>query len=154
MKRIHMIGILLLLIILAGAYIMSPFSPLNKVSVNGETIKLSSGYIVSNSSGNSLTISNETNEINIYPTKLTTDLEAAIAGYKEQFNEKYEIKTTKLDDPNLEIIKTEAVEKNGTKNETITKYWFVKDGTTYNMQTMNAVDGTDDVAKNIVSSMN
>ena len=133
---------------------MSPFSPLNKVSVNGETIKLSSGYIVSNSSGNSLTISNETNEINIYPTKLTTDLEAAIAGYKEQFNEKYEIKTTKLDDPNLEIIKTEAVEKNGTKNETITKYWFVKDGTTYNMQTMNAVDGTDDVAKNIVSSMN
>ncbi|RAP47547.1 MAG: hypothetical protein BZ135_01910 [Methanosphaera sp. rholeuAM6] len=154
MKRIHMIGILLLLIIIAGAYIMSPFSPMNKVSVNGETIKLTSGYIVKNSSGNSLTISNDTNEINIYPTKLTTDLEAAIAGYKEQFDDKYEIQTTKLNDANLEIIKTEAVEIDGTKNETITKYWFVKDGTTYNMQTMNAVDGTDDVVKNIVSSMN
>ena len=149
-----MIGILAVLIILVGAYIVSPLSPMNKVTVNGETIKLSSGYSVRNTSGNMLIIANGTNELNIYPTNLTTDLEAAIAGYKEQFSGKYDIKTRTINDTDHEIIKSVAVAKNGSKNEIITKYWFVHDDTTYNIQSINAEDGTDNVAKDIISSMN
>ena len=84
MKRIYMIGIVIVLILLAGAYLFSPISPLNKVNFNGETVKLSSGYTVQNSSGNSLTISNGTNELILTSTNLKSDLEAAVSGYEEK----------------------------------------------------------------------
>jgi hypothetical protein len=151
MKRLYLIGILVLLIIIAGAIIMSPVSPLNKVNVNGETIKLTSGYTVKNSTENSLTITNNTNELIIASTKLTNDLEAAVSGYTEKIGDNYNVTTSKLEmNTNQEVIKTEAASKNDTLK--ITKYWFVHDGTTYEIQTTNAQEGTDDVVRDLINS--
>lgn len=153
MKRIYLIAILILLLVVAGAFIMSPFSPLNKVSVNGETVKLSSGYTVQESSNNKLSITNGTNELYIFPTDLTTNLETAISGYKTEYKDNYTITTTEISNSNPKIIKTVAKSNNDTNHKTVTKYWFVHKDTTYNIQTANAVTGTDDVVKSIVGSM-
>lgn len=152
MKRIHMIGILIVLILLTGVYLASPFSPLNKVTVNGETIKLSSGYTVKNSTENSLTINNGTNELIIASTKLTDDLEAAVYGYEEKIADNYDVTSSELKmNNNQKVIKTVAASKNSTLK--ITKYWFVHDGTTYEIQTNNAQNGTDDVVRDLINSM-
>lgn len=152
MKRIHFIGILVILILLTGAYLFSPISPLNKVNINGETIKLSSGYTVKNSTGNSLTITNNTNELIIASTKITGDLEASVSAYNEKVADNYNVTTSKLEmGSDQEVIKTTAVSKNSTL--TITKYWFVHDGTTYEIQTTNAQNGTDEVVKDLINSM-
>ena len=152
MKRIYFIGILVVLILIVGAYLFSPISPLNKVNINGETIRLSSGYTVENSTGTSLTITNDTNELIISSTKFTGDLEAAVSGYEEKVAENYNVTTSKLEmDTNQEVIKTVAASKNSTLE--ITKYWFVHDGTIYEIQTNNPQKGTDDVVKELINSM-
>ena len=152
MKRIHYIGILVVLILLTGVYLFSPFSPLNKVNVNGETMKLSSGYTVKNSTGNSLTITNDTNELIIASTKSTGDLESSVSIYEEKVANNYNVTTSKLEmDSGQEVIKTIAKSKNSTL--TITKYWFDHDGTIYEIQTDNAQEGTDNVVKDLINSM-
>lgn len=146
-----MISIVIILLLLAGAYIVSPLSPLNKANVNGNTVKLPSGYTIENSTGNSLKITNSTNTLSIYPTKESTELEVATTKYIEQFSDKYNItsKPVKSDD-SQEIIKTVAV----SNNTTITKYWFKIDDTTYNIQTEDAVADTENIVKQLISSMN
>ena len=152
MKRIHFIGILVILILLTGVYLFSPISPLNKVSVNGETIKLTSGYTVVNSTENSLTITNGTNELIIASTNSKGDLEASVSTYETKAAKNYNVTTSKLKmDSNQEVIKTVAKSKNSTLK--ITKYWFVHDGTTYEIQTNNAQNGTDDVVRDLINSM-
>lgn len=147
-----MIGIVIVLILLAGAYLFSPISPLNKINFNGETIKLSSGYTVQNSDGNSLTISNGTNVLIIASTNIKSDLEAAVKGYEEKIADNYNVTTSKFEMNNdKDVIKTVAVSKNSTMN--ITKYWFVKDDTIYEIQTSNAQNGTDDVVRDLINSM-
>lgn len=152
MKRIYMIGIVIVLILLAGAYLFSPISPLNKVNFNGETVKLSSGYTVQNSSGNSLTISNGTNELILTSTNLKSDLEAAVSGYGEKVADNYNVTRSKFEmKNNQDVIKTVAVSNNGTLS--ITKYWFVKDGKICEIQTNNAQNSTDDVVRDLINSM-
>jgi hypothetical protein len=150
MKKKYMILIVLLLIILVGAYILSPYSPLNKVTVNGETIKLTSGYTSQYTKEDSLTIANDTNELTIYYNNSIDDVNTAINNYKDKYGERYNITNTKLETDNgAELIKTDAVYTNGT----ITKYWFVHDGTVYNIQTRNDQPDTEIVVKDIISSM-
>lgn len=150
MKRVYMIGIVVVLIILAGAYLFSPFSPLNKVNVNGETIELAPGYTVKNSTNSSVIISNGSNTIKIVPVTYTKDLDTAISMYKDKFGNDYNITEKKIKtDAGKEVIKDEAT----LKNETVVRYWFVHKNKPYYIRTDNAQKGTGEIILNIIDSM-
>ncbi len=151
MKRIYYAGIIILLLILAGAFILSPYSPLNKINVAGETIKLSSGYSLGESSENSSTVSNGTNDITISGTKHIEKLNQSIDDYISKVNETYSVNKTKFPMKNKNVIKTVAKSRNSSTK--ITKYWFVTNNKTFNMQTENGVAGTEKVIKEMISSM-
>ena len=148
MKRKHLIGIFILLIILAGAYILSPFSPMNKVSVNGETIKLSSGYTVEESTEKIMTISNKTNQINITAESQTENMDDVITQHKNML-ENYTFSQTPLTVGKKNVTKLEA-----TNTDTvITNYYFEHKNVIYNIETKNADNNTENVIKDLISSI-
>ncbi len=152
MKRMYMIGIVIVLILLAGAYLFSPFSPLNKATINGESIKLTSGYTVENSSSDKLVLNNTTNKIIISTANQKTDLETSIDNYKSKYGEKYNITSSKAEmNKEKEIYKTIA--STSDKKLNITKYWFVQDGTLYTIQSDNPQPGTEEVVTEIINSL-
>jgi len=150
MKRIYMIGIVIVLIILAGAYLFSPFSPLNKVNVNGETINLPSGYTVKNTTNNSVLISNGTNDIKIVPVTYTKDLNTSISLYKDKFSDDYNITEKKIKTKGgTEVIKDEAT----LKNNTVTRYWFVHKKKPFYIRIEKAQKGTEEIILKLIDSM-
>lgn len=152
MKNIHYIAIVVVLVVVVGLFIMSPFSPLNKATIHGKPVKLAPGYTVKDTGKNSLTVSNGTNTLKLYLLNYTS-VDEGINSYKAKFNETHNITQADIPTNNGEkIIKTKAKETNGTG--TIYKYWFAKGNKVYNIQTNNAVADTDNVAKTMISSMN
>ena len=150
MKRIYMIGIVIVLVLLAGAYIISPFSPMNKVSLNGETLELPQGYTVKNSSNNSVVISNGSNTIKVVSVTYTKDLDTAISMYKDKYGDDYNITEKKIKtNGGTEVIKDEAT----LKNETAIRYWFVHKNKPYYVRTDNAQKGTGEIILNIIDSL-
>ncbi len=150
MKRIYMIAIVVVLILLAGLYLFSPISPLNKVSINGETVQLPTGYTVNNSSDNSLVISNGTTTLKIVHVNYTKDLETAISIYKDKYDNDYNITEKKMQTPGgKEVIKDVAK----LKNETAIRYWFVSDNNPYYIRTENAHKLTEESILGIIDSM-
>ena len=151
MKQSTMIGIIVILALLVGIFLLSPLSPLNKVSVDGEGVKLPTGYSVVNTTKSSLTISNDTNTLCLYPTNQTTDLNKATKGYQNKYKDHFNVSIKKLNtSDSTEVYKTVATPK----DKTATIYWFNHKNKTYHIRTEDAVKGTDDVALKIISSMN
>ena len=149
MKKIQMIGIIIILILLSGIFLISPYSPLNKITVNGETIKIPDGYTIKNTTNVGTTISNKTNQLSIYPSE-AEDLEAETAKYKEKYSEGYNITIQKFEtNKKQEIYKTVAQDE----TKVITKYWFKHNNKTFIVQSKNAVADTDNVVQKLVNSI-
>ncbi len=152
LKRIHYIGIIIVLLVVVGLFIMSPYSPLNKASITGKSINIPSGYTVQNSTGHSLEISNGSNTINIYAHN-KSNIKSAIASYKNEHNKTFNITQKDIPiDSGEEVIMTTGNKYNDTKT-VIYRYWFTKNKRVYDIQTYNKNPETEKIVKNIISSM-
>lgn len=153
MKHSTMVGIaLVILLLLVGGFLISPFSPLNKVNVDGQSFDLPTGYTVANSSKSGVTITNNTTSLSIYPTKEnTTDLKEATKDYKNKYVEDFNVTVKKLNTTDSqEVYKTVATPD----NQTVTVYWFNHEDKMYKIRSENADKDTDNIALKVISSMN
>ena len=149
MKKIQLIGIIIILMLISVIILISPYSPLNKITVNGESMKIPKGYAIKITTKVGTTISNKTNQLSIYPSE-AKDLEAETAKYKAKYSEGFNITIQKMETNNKqEIFKTEA--QNGTK--VITKYYFRHNNKTIIVRSKNAVPETDKVVQKLFSSI-
>lgn len=154
MKTKELILVMIILIVLAVVIILSPFSPLNKATVDGETFKIPSGYTIQESE-TIQTLSNGTNTIQIYKTSDKADLEEATNTFKNKFNETY---NTTISDVNMNskrsVKKTVSTKESDGKTVTTTKIWFIKNNKVFNIQYENDETKLEQTAKDIISSMN
>ncbi|MBR0473078.1 MAG: hypothetical protein IJI98_10335 [Methanosphaera sp.] len=152
MKRIHYIAIIVILTLVLGLFLLSPYSPLNKSTIDGKAVKLPTGYTVQKSSDNTLTIGNGTHKIYII-SQDTNNVNAAIKKYENKYNKTYNITIQNLTlDNGKKVIKTTAKEINGT--HTALRYWFKKDKNVVNIKTAYTDSATENNIKSIISSMN
>ncbi len=81
------------------------------------------------------------------------DLNYAVLNYKNVYDD-YNISIINGTLENIEIKKTVATKVgNDSTNLTITKYWFDKNGTIYNIQSINGSEIIDKNAKEIIDSI-
>lgn len=151
MKKTTLIGIVVILILVAAIFLLSPFSPLNKVNVGGEGIKLPDGYNVTNSSKTGATITNGSNTLSIYTINKTENLDKATQKYQEKYSEDFNVSIKKLNSKNSgDVYKTLAKPK----GKRVVLYWFNHNDKTYQIRTEDADNTTDKIALQVIDSMN
>lgn len=150
MKRIYMIAIVILLLLLVGAFLISPFSPLNKTTLNGEKVQLPTGFSVKNSTENSLLISNGTTTFKLVSVDYTDDLDKARSMYKDKYGTDYNITEKKLNTTGGTAVIQDVAKL---KNETAVRYWFVHKDKPYYVRTENTHKNTEEIILNLIDSM-
>ncbi|RAP53600.1 MAG: hypothetical protein BZ138_00375 [Methanosphaera sp. rholeuAM270] len=159
MKPIHYVAIVIILALVIGAFLLSPFSPLNKSSLNGKSIKLPTGYKIANSTEKSIVITNGSDKMVIH-SHSERDVNEAVKQYKKDYGKKFNITTKDFTLKSGEgVTKTTAQKINETTaeklNDTKVVYrnWFLKNGKVYDIQTFDTKPANEETMKTIISSM-
>ncbi len=147
------IGIILLILIAVAGLFFFLGNDSGTQNIGEKTFSVPEGFHVIKSTNDSVKMSDGSNEI-ILLLSNEKNLDNATTNYKKINGDKYDIKITNVTLSNQTMKKTEAVRIGSEKNGTITKLWFVKNKTVYNIQTSNGTKTIEHVATGIVDSIN
>lgn len=144
----YIIPIIIIIIAVFSAYYVTEnnvFKKNNTEKVNGTlSFDLPEGYKVVKQTDNQVDISNGDNIVNIYKLNSNDSVDV----YKQKYSEQFTI--------NDEPFSIEGVNKTVAKsaNDSIIKYWFVKNDTKLQIQMISNEANSDKIAEKIINSFN
>lgn len=144
--------ILFIVLLFVGAYYYVNYH--NKAPIGSKHFTIPQDYKITNQSQYMVKLSNDRDEL-ILIKENGENLNATVNSYVTKYSEDFNITQSEINlTDSIKVVKTDAqtVSENTNKTSSIIKYWFVKDGIVYDIQSSSP--NVKDVMVEIINSIN